>query len=104
MVFSDLDTAIEMAPEIVELEEHDLYLCQTRYPSGVEYYLSHKIPSGFGCVDCFKIPFKHHFKTEKSARAAAVVFEKRLDKKIGVRPKYETKKGYEMLSHFYLIQ
>ena len=102
MIFSDLDTAIELAPEIVAKEEHDLYLCESNYPSGSEYSLRKEVPSGFSYINCFRIQFNHHFKTEKSARAAAGEFEKRTGKKVKVRPEYEVKKGYQMLSHFYL--
>ena len=105
MVFSDLETALEIAPDIVAREEHDLYLCQTNYPSGVEYSLRDKPPAGFSCIKCFKLSIKHKFSTEKKARIMAKVFKERGNPyQLGVRPRYKEKNKYKIISHFAIVE
>ena len=104
MVYSSYELAIESAQDKVEELECDLYLCEVNHPSGKEYTLKRSICEGFSYLKYFELPFKHHFVTEKSARKASKVVEKKRGKKIGVRAKYETVKGYKVLLYFYLVE
>ena len=102
MVYSKYELAIEKAREHVEKEERDLFLCMVRYPSGIEFVLKPNLPIGFNFLECFKLPFHHHFKTEKSANRAAKCFSQEMGININVIPETYTEQGYVLISHYRL--
>lgn len=105
MIFSDFELAVQRGREMVEQEECDLFLCHVKYPSGEEFVLRKSIFIGAGsCVDCFRLPFRHHFKTEANAKQAAKVFESRKGREIRVSRKtvYDSVYRVNKTSHYKL--
>ena len=85
MVYSKYELAVEQAHDMVRREECDLYLCSVKYPSGEEFVLRKSIiPGAASCLDCFRLPFHHHFRTAHSAVRAAKIFGSRMGRHITV--------------------
>ena len=102
MVFSNLELAIDNAQDVVDLIERDLYLCRVSYPSGEEYVLKPHLPLGFTCLNCFRLNFKHHFKTKPSAERAAKIFGARMGVNIDVDTVTYKENNYDFISHYEL--
>ena len=102
MVYSDYNLAVDSALDKVKREERDLFLCHVKYPSGEEFVLKPDIPEGFSYLECFQLPFHHHFKVNMNAVHAANIFEKKMGRKIQIVPRTYIQNGYKRTSHYEL--
>jgi len=102
MVYSDYNLAVNSAITQVQKQENDLYLCLVTYPSGREFVLKPELPEGFSYLECFQLPFHHHFKSNMKAVRAANIFEERMGRKIEIVPRTYIQNGYKRTSHYEL--
>lgn len=98
IVFSNYELACQKAIEYSKEIAEDIFVYETRYPAGSEFYLS-KRPGG---IFAARIPINCIFPTPEHADRYAKKFENELHKTIFVKKKTVTVKGYNFKEGYIL--
>ena len=78
-IYSSIDLALDNAEKYMLLQEEDVYLCQCRYPSGIEYSYRKEKDIAFresqSIVKIYTLPVWHLFRKKGNALRAKKRFE-----------------------------
>lgn len=102
-VYSDYETAKEMAEEKMKELECDIFICKSKFQSGEEFTL--KTIDEMSCstyLHIISLPFRHHFVLKKNAEREASKFISKKGVSVYVNKKTEIVNGYVTIKYYYL--
>ena len=102
-VYTEYEMARRNAIHKMNLDEQDIFVCQVKFPSGVEFVLKTECEmiSGGEFLYHLRIPFRHKFNCKHAAVRESGKFETP-GKPVGVERHTITEGGYEKTSHYSL--
>jgi len=105
-IVSTFEKAKEAVEEYCLMMEQDVFVCETKYPSGVEYSLRLRDEVTFQDSPAIKyayfMPISWHFKERKNAYRESQVWANRTGMPIFIEEHTRYVKGYREITHYTL--